>query len=575
MKGPSANILAVLSIAFLAALVIGWKLAPEADVQPPEAETGPAEAGIPLRDRPSRTDSGVARKMDRIRNAATPVERSRAAISLAMSLDPSEFAAWVEGDRFSNRNGPELSIFRMIIFERWAAEDPDSLIAWGIHNDHGQAGRALDTFAKDDPERLIAHFREHPDDTLELTQLGDIAKSHPSLALSRLRELYESGVTSELDRKSREVLLVISEKGAAELEAVLDSLPEAIRAQAESVLIGRKLEKDFAGEIGKLFSDPQGAEIFHDNMALLKGRTAEIIAAVPGMPESWLNNFASNPWRLFQHQEGNEWLEADLEGLGFSKKQADDIRETGYGYLSYSHPGLVLKNITYDEKSRRSLESAVANLFRRGESREAEAQRVISEITNPEAREAATGYWKALVAGRMLKKTDDPAEWFQSLAGIAAPLLAENVATQLRSLDGRKLEEYRAGFNALPAGAKDTAALSIAKTASNSNASNAVYGDAIRYLANNPPATDPAKKPHEQFQLSRSASAYTVNLAMENPVKASEWVGSLPEGNTREWAAKNLAKYWNQYDPTAVSGWMKSLPGKEREQVQAYLKTGW
>jgi len=574
MKRPSANILAVLSIAFLAALVIGWRLAPEADVQPPEAETGPAEARIPLRDRPPRTDSGVARKMDRIRNAATPVERSRAAISLAMSLDPSEFAAWVEGDRFSNRNGPELSIFRMIIFERWAAEDPDSLIAWGIRNDHGQAGRALDTFAKDDPERLIAHFREHPDDALELTQLGDIAKSHPSLALSRLSELYKSGVTSQLDRKSREVLLAISEKGAAELEAVLDSLPEAIREQAESVIIGRKLEKDFAGEIAKLFSHPQGSEIFKDNMSLLEGKTAEILAAVPEMPESWRSDIARNPWGLFRNREGREWLETDLGALGFSETQAEKIRETGQGYLAYSHPDLVLKNISDSVKSRRAMESALANLFRRGESREAEGQRLISEIANPEVRAAATGHWETLVASRSKTKVGSPSEWMQSLGSIAAPLQTEHVASQLRNLDEAKLEEYRAGFSGLSGGAKEAAALSIAKTASNSSASNAVYGDAIRYLANNPPATDPTKQPNEQFQLSRSASTYSVNLATENPVAASEWVGSLPEGNTREWAAKNLAKYWNQYDPTAVSGWMKSLPGKEREQVRTYLETG-
>lgn len=152
MKTPSPFVMAALIVAFFAALFVGWRLAPKGVALQRKPEPEAVSIRVPARDRPTRNDSGVSRKMDRIRNGESPVERSRAAISLAMSLDPSEFAAWVEGDRFSSRNGPELSIFRMIIFERWAAEDPYSLIAWGILNDYGQAGRALDTFAKNDPE---------------------------------------------------------------------------------------------------------------------------------------------------------------------------------------------------------------------------------------------------------------------------------------------------------------------------------------------------------------------------------------------------------------------------------------
>ncbi len=490
-----------------------------------------------------------------------------------MSLAPSEFPAWVEGDRFSYRSGPELSIFRMILFERWAAEDPDGLIAWGIHNDYGQAGRALDTFAKEDPELLIRHFRENPDNAREIRQLSDIASSHPSLALARLAEIQKDGVSSKLDRETRKVLLSASENSIAELEAAIAAMPESIREEAESVLIGRKMQKDFPGEISKLLSDPQGSKILMENMDLLKGKSAELLAVIPDMPDSWKGDLAGNPWKLFQNGGGKEFLTADLGALGFTDRQIDRIMDTGLGYYSYTDPGLVLNNVRDKTRSKNNISDALNSLLRRGNGQDEGTRRMISEIRNPEVREAALNQWEELVETRDNAESASPSGWMASLASSkAGDLSLRQVAAKLRNLDDEKMREYRTGFSGLTGEVKAGAALTIANSAENSSETNAVHGDAILYLAHHPPATDSSKPPHEQFQISQSASRHTVNLAMQDPIAASKWVASLPGGNARKWAAKNLASYWNQYDPAAVSQWMGTLSGQERVEITEYLE---
>ena len=151
----------------------------------------------------------------------------------------------------------------------------------------------------------------------------------------------------------------------------------------------------------------------------------------------------------------------------------------------------------------------------------------------------------------------------KDIAGAEKKGLTKAMIQRLK-LDEAKVEEYRAGFSSLPPEAKAKTALAIAAAAANDNSTSALHGDAILYLAKTQTA--------EPRKLSESTAHYTMNLAVQDPVSAAEWVGTLPEGNTRTWAAKNLAAYWNQYDPPAVSEWMKNLSASERKEVSTHLK---
>ena len=62
--------------------------------------------------------------------------------------------------------------------------------------------------------------------------------------------------------------------------------------------------------------------------------------------------------------------------------------------------------------------------------------------------------------------------------------------------------------------------------------------------------------------------------AEKDPVAASDWVQTLPSGDGKLWAQKNLAANWAQYDPEAAKRWAASLPADARTEVQDFMKNG-
>ena len=56
--------------------------------------------------------------------------------------------------------------------------------------------------------------------------------------------------------------------------------------------------------------------------------------------------------------------------------------------------------------------------------------------------------------------------------------------------------------------------------------------------------------------------------AMKDPLAASEWVMTLPEGHVRDRALGSVASRWAEKDPVAASGWAMKLPeGKNKDQL--------
>jgi hypothetical protein len=62
-------------------------------------------------------------------------------------------------------------------------------------------------------------------------------------------------------------------------------------------------------------------------------------------------------------------------------------------------------------------------------------------------------------------------------------------------------------------------------------------------------------------------------MAQDDPAAASDWIQSLPAGDPKLWAQKNLHSLWSQYDPAAADQWMKSLPAATQTQVKNLGKT--
>ncbi len=227
-------------LVFLITGAIGWNVAGNLA---PTAKSKDAATAAPSRSpkRPARTtrkssgpDEAARQQMAAIRASRDPAVRMRSTVDLARSLSPSEFGAWMDGGWFDIRSGAELTLFSMIISERWQLEDPDGLLAHAIETKTGQADGILRKWAETDPQRVLDFFKTHPNDSSEIRALSSLAAHHPALALQRLQEMTTAGIVINRNESNYtgEVLRELAKQSPAALEAALGSLPAAMRDQS-------------------------------------------------------------------------------------------------------------------------------------------------------------------------------------------------------------------------------------------------------------------------------------------------------------------------------------------------------
>ncbi|MEO5713456.1 MAG: hypothetical protein ABIT37_08195 [Luteolibacter sp.] len=557
---------------FLGMTALGWYLAKPA--LPPTTAQAAANGSAPRDHRhpPKSPRNGgiVAQQMRAIRNAGSPSERMRMAISLANSLPPSEFAAWMEGDRFDLRKGPELSVFRMIVFERWIKEDPASLIPWAATHNYGQASRALVALANNDPQSLIDHYRSHPDDKTELQTLREVAKKHPALALQRLQELSERGLPSGTTRIAKGLLDELAKNSPAALEAAIANLAPHLQQEAERALSGQRLAASFPTEVRALWERPDGLKIFSDNLSGNSELGTKLIAKIADLPESWRTGMADSPYNFVSEKNGRQWFEADLEGAGFSSSQAKRIRERALMELASSDPGFALKNLGgagVDGTKEDIISSALRSVKGDG----VEAEKLIAMMDSEADKQLARDQLKREELAASAVKAQNPTEWLEKIGGIDGALNSPyEVLNQIQSWDKSKVADLRARFNALPVDQQQNIARMVAASGMQSGIDPGFAGDAIRFFVTHPPAVTSRPSGGDPIMAS---STYAVGLAISDPAAATSWINTLPEGDAKLWARKNLAANWQQYDSEAVALWVKTLPAVTRDQVTQHLQT--
>lgn len=573
MTSPLISAIAPGALGFLAMAALGWHLASSASQKTIEETASPEE--IPQNhkrpQRPQRADSLAAAQMRAIRDAGSPAERLRTVVALANSLAPSEFPAWAEGDRFNFRKGPELDVFRMIIFERWIKEDPASLIPWAIQNNYGQAGRALIAMAKDDPQRLIDHCRTNPNAKDELQILDEVAKKHPALALQRLQDLSAAGLPSETLRLAKSLLVELAKSSPAALEATLESLPVDLRREAESALSGQRLITSFSAEIRALWDHPDGWRIFQSNLSGNGELGTKMLAQIADFPESWKARVVENYYHFINSENSKDWFNADLEGKGFSASQAKRIKESSLNELASSDPEFALRHLAGSDIDSGTRQSLITNAISSSSGDSEKTARLIELMTSEEDKQFARDQLKLSEIAKSDGAAQKPAEWLDKLVAIdGAKARPYEILNQLRGWDKTKLAELRAGFNALPVEQQQNIGSLVAIGEGYERIDPGFAGDAIRALVTHQTANSDSRRDNDPVMAS---SNFAVNLSSKDPAAATSWINTLPEGDAKLWARKNVAANWNQYDPKAVTQWLKTLPPTTRDQVTEYLKT--
>ena len=559
-------------LGFLAMAVLGWTLVGA----PAPAAKGTAAADLKTRridhdahrHGPSGPSAMAGKKLDAIRSASTPEARLRATFDLANSIPTSEIAAWLNrGGWFNIYGGPERLLFRNILLARWREADPESLLVWSFKNDVSAGQLVIESWAETEPQRVIDFFKSHPNESAELRALRTLAISSPALALQRLQEMASEGISTAGVENCLSLFRQLAGKSPSALEAALDSLPPKLRSQAETALSGERLASSFSTEIRSLWDRPDGWKIFQTNLSQHRDFWVKLFDELGNLPPVWKASVASSYYYSVDAKDVAKWLDMDLVGLGFTEGQAKSLRANALENLASVNREDALKRMGEMDLSADTRKNMISNMILSlGNSEKAEAfiARLDSEEDRKIAQSALDANWKGAKGG-------NPAEWLQKI-GSLDPKSATNsyhYLTMLETWDVHQMAELNQQFNSLPDDKKLQAAQVIAGGARYSF-STSVMGEAIRYLVSHP-ADNPSAQENRETDPVYMAAQYVSKLADKEPGAAGDWIQSLPAGEPKLWAQKNLAENWAKYDPKAANQWVNSLPADARAEVRSYL----
>lgn len=575
---PFRGTKAVAVVGFLTMAIVGWKLggpprnaadAPGRGEQQPVKPNTQRERNARLHGPPEH----VRERMRAIRAAGSSGERLRATIELANSLPVSDMAAWMEGRWFDVGGGFEATLFKKIAMQRWMEEDPEGHAIWSMKNGGGTA--ILATWAKEDPQRLLAFFQNHPNQEQEIRALQTLAANHPGVALARLTEILGKGSNPRGGSSSHYIQSVLTELGKkdpAALEAAMESVPAQWRYAFENVLVSQRLKSDFAGEIRNLWERPDGFRLFQASDYNVRNK---LIDELGNVPASWKASIASSYYNFVNSDSAEKWLNADLESHGFTAEQVKSIKGYSLTYVADRKPKLAIQQMNAMDLDDSERQNLISNIFSSHPNRSPEfTESLIAELGSEQDRQAA----RAQLEGALVNSSDSsqakiekPSDWLEKAASLD-PNHGSNhqLLSLLGGWDKDKLAELSQGFRSLPDEQKTQVATLIARNHWSSDGMEpSLRGEAIRHLVGNPPtAKNPDTSTDPPLQL---ASTHAVFWANKDPDAASAWVQTLPAGEAKLWAQKNLAANWALYDPDAAGQWVKSLPGEARGEVEKFM----
>lgn len=555
-------------IVFLAMAVIGWNLTGALPPAAVDGDVGP-RGKRQIRPQPvsSGPDAAVRKSLDAIRAAGSAKERLRATLGFAGDLPPSEFAAWLDGGWFNLREGFDQALFTRIVKERWLEENPEELVLYLLKKKSEETGSILASWAAREPSRVIRFFQAHPDDVLELDALWGMAITHPGLALQRFQELAATGFSAKAMQESDRLIRQLAYKSPAGLEAALGSLPPVLRAEAEIYLLGIRLSASFPEEVRKLWERPGGWRDLGRIRFNVKGFQDKLFDELAHLPPAWKESVAADSYSLFDGEISGKLLNADLEGWGFTPPQAQRFRTSALLWMVAEQPEAGLEwmgELNFDSDSRQLV---IRNAFSSLRENSEKAEGLMALLDSEEDRQDAR---KAMAA------VEDPHRRLNQLMGRAEGRLEKVYTSDFKSgssypsfasaepWDRETTAAMSARFESLPDEKKQQAAQEIASCDESSGIEPSLKGEAIRYLLANPVADGP--------DPIRTTSEFAANWAVKDPAAAAGWVRTLPKGETKLWAQKNLARHWADYDPKSASQWMATLPADIRSEVQTYLK---
>lgn len=577
MKLPPAHFLAPVVCAVFA--IAGWQTGGEKDTAPKPGTA--VEAPIRKTKRSSPRTSGardmpaeVRERLARIHAARTPEDRMRATLQLAHSLPVSDLERWYVADWFNIHDGMESNVFYRITRARWLAEDPAGLMAYSLRRNSEKTHEVAGQWAKQDPAAALAFListKNAPNDFQRLVyaMAGPLAAADPALAIGKVLPL-RAALGEDQGGALTQMIGELAKHSPDLLKRESAAWPASLQNIVSNQLVIASLTADFASGVASLRDAPDGKRRFIEAIQHNSEMFKELAKHLDRIPPGWFAEVAlDNPYYVV-NEDPEKWLKTDLAALGFDDEKAKRLRSYALSYFASKNPEgalAMLDGEELDENQRENLlGNSLSNLARRDK---AKAEEWAARLSDPKEIEQARQAIENAESERPGKPPLTAADWLAGLDGKDGNSMWQ-YSRATRSWDRDQLADAVREFDQLPADRKSAIASKLVTTGDYGPPE--LRGMAIRQMLDDPPPADPNRG--DSGALTRQASGLVSEWGRKDPVAAGRWVNSLPAGEARLWAAKNLAAQWAEYEPSAARRWAAGLPASERQQVEAYLKSG-
>ena len=521
--------------------------------------------------------ASVRSRLAAVRAARSAAERTLATVALAEALSESEIRAWLDGAWFDLRDGSDLTVFTRILERRWLAADPEGYLHWCCKRDSGKASEILASWADDDPQRVLAFFKNHPDDALELQALGDIARKHPALALERLLEIASAKFPDNTLINSgfyEKVFRELARSAPEALEAALDSVPKSLRTTAEVALIGQRMLTSFPEELHKLCQRPDGQLLFSYVLNHPEGIGEKMLGELANLPPEWRRTVVLCSYTMIGDSDPEKWCGVDLPGMGFTAPQTNEIRGAALSLLAIKRPQLAFELMDRlelpDDHHYHVIEVALMR------ANPGQAESLVDLLDSAADRESAREILdsiarrKAEASAPVVVPT--PAEWLEKIITPTVDTEGYPHTSMPDQWDQEQIASLSGQFNALPEEHKMEVAQALLDVSHLYQPNDTAFiGDVLRYAVTRPDLTNNNRHATDRTQ---QLCQFAVDWATADPAAASQWVLTLPDGDAKSWALRNVANTWAQYDPKEAGQWVKSLPAAARAGIGDLMKNG-
>ena len=570
MKGKTTGLLLVGSLA--AGILLGWL---GGGTSPEAGATGGLPSKAPPRplgkwDR-SHVPVGVRSRLQGIMDGSQGQERMRAMIGLANSVPVEEIETWLDNFYLDTSDAWIDKVCTEILHTRLFEAHPDRFMERCLRLGQVHTEEFMARWTQSDPEAAEA-FIEGLSDPKEKTKLtsvliGELARLQPLRAMDLITQL---GDDLKATRGFSNTFAALAKTHRAELLETLRGWPPDVAKQALEQVAAQHSREDLEGALKWMEGEERGRDLFFSVCQLNRAIAPDLIEMAAELPEGWLNSALSRSWYALSRDDPMMWMGVDAESLRVTPGMLDQLQRLAIGQLQVTAENraevmaLLDEGAGYDVRTRQAAVESIAGGWM-AEDRES-AEQWVEGLEDEKLREAGLAR-----LNREEQSWEDPpppaGDLLRHLAGENLAQGGRLYTRQIRNWTANDLAEARASFREMPAEVRDRASRFMIDQA-NWQVAAPIRSEALSHLV-----VSGSNGGLSERQFLGRVSETAAQWGRSDPAAAAQWVTSLPEGDAREWAARNVVREWAGHSEQEARSWVEGLNrGAERTLLLEVLE---